>query len=360
MNKNYFCVIMAGGMGTRFWPISRIDLPKQFMDILGTGKTFLQTTVERFQQIIPDENIFIVTGEKHKNLVLKQVPQIKEKNILLEPFGRNTAPCIAFANAKIKTINPNATIIVSPSDHLIFQEANFLKEVEKGLYFAMNNDALLTMGIKPYRPNTGYGYIQTDKNKSSDYENIFKVKTFTEKPSLEMAKQFVSSGEFYWNSGMFIWNLRTIEKEFQKFLPEMYQLFEDKKENLDSKIVINEIYQMVKSISIDYGIMEKSKNVYVLCADFGWSDLGTWLSLYETHDKDKNHNSIYASLVSLHNTKNSIIFSKNRKKLYVLHDLDNLILVDTDDVLLAISKDNEQSIKEIVNNLKLNGKEEYL
>ncbi|MCD6366089.1 MAG: mannose-1-phosphate guanylyltransferase, partial [Bacteroidales bacterium] len=294
MNKNYFCVIMAGGMGTRFWPASRIDAPKQFIDILGTGKTFLQMTVERFQKIIPIENIFIVTGKKYKDLTLQQIPGIKEDQVLLEPFGKNTAPCIAFANACIKRINPNATIIVSPSDHLILQEDNFLKEMENGLSFARDNEILLTMGIKPHRPNTGYGYIQVNAKKhgSNGFENIFKVKTFTEKPTLELAKQFVSSREFYWNSGMFIWNLKAIEKEFKKYLPEVYQLFENHLEDLNSDKIIYKIYETVKNISIDYGIMEKSKNVHVLCADFGWSDLGTWLSLYEIDEKDENGNSI--------------------------------------------------------------------
>lgn len=362
MNKNYFCVIMAGGIGTRFWPASRTNAPKQFIDILGTGKTFLQMTVERFQKIIPYENILIVTGKKYKNLVLEQVPQIKENNILLEPFGKNTAPCIAFANARIKNINPNATIIVSPSDHLILQEDVFLKEIEKGLSFARDNEALLTMGIKPHRPNIGYGYIQVDTKKhgGDDFQNLFKVKTFTEKPTLELAKQFVSSGEFYWNSGMFIWNLKAIEKEFNKFLPEVYQLFENHKDNLNSETEIYEIYETVKSVSIDYGIMEKAKNVYVLCADFGWSDLGTWFSLYEIDKKDEDGNSIRVTQSSLYNTKNNIVFSKNQKKLYVLKDLENFILVDTDDVLLLVSKENEQSIKQIVSDLKLKGKDFFL
>ena len=362
MNKNYFCVIMAGGMGTRFWPASRTDKPKQFIDILGTGKTFLQMTVERFRKIIPIENIFIVTGKKYKDLTLQQIPGIKEEQVLLEPFGRNTAPCIAFANARIKNINPNATIIVSPSDHLILQEDNFLKETEKGLSFARDNEVLLTMGIKPHRPNTGYGYIQinTKKHGSNGFENLFKVKTFTEKPTLELAKQFVSSGEFYWNSGMFIWSLKAIEKEFKKYLPETYQLFDDHREDLNSEKTIYEIYETVKSISIDYGIMEKAKCVHVLCADFGWSDLGTWFSLYEIDKKDADGNSLRVAQHSLYDAKNNIIFSKNPKKLFVLKDLENFILVDTDDVLLLVPKENEQSIKQIVSDLKLKGKEEFL
>ena len=362
MNKNYFCVIMAGGMGTRFWPASRIDAPKQFIDILGTGKTFLQMTVERFRKIIPVENIFIVTGKKYKDLTLQQIPEIKENQILLEPFGKNTAPCIAFANARIKSINPNATIIVSPSDHLILQEETFLNEMEKGLSFARDNEILLTMGIKPHRPNTGYGYIQIDtkKHSSDGFENLFKVKTFTEKPSLELAKQFVSSGEFYWNSGMFIWNLKTIEKEFKKYLPEIYQLFENHREDLNSDKTIYKIYETVKNISIDYGIMEKAKSVHVLCADFGWSDLGTWFSLYEIDKKDAAGNSLRVAQSSLYNAKNNIVFSKNPKKLFVLKDLENFILVDTDDVLLIVSKENEQSIKQIVSDLKLKGEEKYL
>ncbi len=362
MNKNYFCVIMAGGIGTRFWPASRTNAPKQFIDILGTGKTFLQMTVERFQKIIPIENIFIVTGKKYKELTIEQVPLIKENHILLEPFGKNTAPCIAFANACIKNINPNATIIVSPADHLILQEEDFLNEIEKGLIYARDNEVLLTMGIKPHRPNTGYGYIQINsKNHNKDiYQNLYKVKTFTEKPTIELAKQFVESGEFFWNSGMFIWNLKVIEKEFRKYLPDVYQPFESKRDTLSSEKTIYEIYQTIKSISIDYGIMEKAKNVYVLCADFGWSDLGTWLSLYEVDSKDTDGNSLRVGQKVLYKTKNNIVFSKNSKKLYVLKDLENFILVDTEDVLLLISKDNEQAIKQIVNDLKLKGKEKFL
>ncbi len=353
---------MAGGMGTRFWPASRADKPKQFIDILGTGKTFLQMTVERFRKIIPVENIFIVTGRKYKDLTLQQIPDIKENQVLLEPFGRNTAPCIAFANTCIKNINPNATIIVSPSDHLILQEDNFLKEVEKGLSFASDNDTLLTMGIKPHRPNTGYGYIQIDtkKHNNSRFENVLKVKTFMEKPTLELAKQFVDSGEFYWNSGMFIWNLKTIEKEFKKYLPETFQLFNDHREDLDSEKTIYKIYETVKSISIDYGVMEKTKCAHVLCADFGWSDLGTWFSLYEIDKKDSDGNSLRVAQTSLYNAKNNIVFSKDPRKLFVLKDLENFILVDTDDVFLLIPKENEQAIKQIVNDLKLKGKEEFL
>ena len=349
-------------MGTRFWPVSRTDIPKQFIDILGTGKTFLQMTVERFQKIIPIENIFIVTGEKYKALTLKQIPAIKEEQVLLEPFGRNTAPCIAFANARIKNINPNATIIVSPADHLIMQEDNFLQEMEKGLSFARENDVLVTLGIKPHRPNTGYGYIQIDSKKRDEnaYSNLYKVKTFTEKPTLELAKQFLDSGEFFWNSGMFIWNLKAIEKEFKKFLPEIFQLFEHQRENLNSEKVVYEIYETVKNLSIDYGIMEKAKNVYVLCADFGWSDLGTWLSLYEIGKKDENENNLCVSQSLLYNAENNIVFSEKSKKLYVLKDLKGYILVDTDDVLLLVPKDDEQAIKKIVSDLKLKGKDKYL
>jgi len=362
MNKNYFCVIMAGGMGTRFWPVSRTDTPKQFIDILGTGKTFLQMTVERFQKIIPIENIFIVTGEKYKTLTLKQIPTIKEDQVLLEPFGRNTAPCIAFANTRIKNINPNATIIVSPADHLIMQEDNFLQEMEKGLSFASKNDVLVTLGIKPHRPNTGYGYIQIDSKKQDEnaYSNLYKVKTFTEKPSLELAKQFLNSGEFYWNSGMFIWSLKVIEKAFKRFLPEIFQLFDQHQENISSEKVVYKIYETVKNISIDYGIMEKAKNVYVLCADFGWSDLGTWLSLYEIGEKDENKNSLCVSQSLLYNSENDIVFSKKSEKLYVLKDLKGYILVDTDDVLLLVPKDDEQSIKKIVSDLQIKGKDRYL
>lgn len=363
MNKDFYCVIMAGGIGSRFWPASRTDTPKQFIDILGTGKSFLQTTVDRFKRIIPIENIFIVTGRKYKVMTMEQLPEIKESQILVEPFGKNTAPCIAFANAEIKNINPDATIVVAPSDHLILQENIFREEILKGLAFASTHETLLTIGIQPNRPNTGYGYIQIDKNGKSQNDNLYKVKTFTEKPSVEIAKQFVKSGEFYWNSGLFIWNLKSIEKEFITHLPDVYNLFEKNRnelltENRDD-IILN-IFEKVKSISIDYGIMEKVKNVHVLCADFGWSDLGTWYSLYEIDKKDKNKNSIRAKNTMLYDAKENMIFSKNKKKMYILKDLTDYIVVDSDDVLLIVSKENEQAIKQIVSDMKLEGKEKYL
>ena len=363
MNNNY-CVIMAGGAGTRFWPISRSSYPKQFIDILGTGKTLLQQTFDRFLKICPVENIYIVTSSEYKDLTLKQLPQIQEKQVLLEPARRNTAPCIAYANFRIQTINPDANIIVAPSDHLILQEDNFIETIKTGLSFVNKNDALLTLGIHPNRPDTGYGYIQVD----NDYNNkeikpFEKVKTFTEKPNLEMAKFFVESGEFYWNSGIFIWSLKSIQKSFESHLNDIYALFAEKAEAFGTKEepgAITEIYPACKNISIDYGIMEKASNVFVLGCDFGWSDLGTWTSLFEHSDKDKDNNAISGKNIMVYDTKNTIIKSTNKDKLIVVQGLSDFIVVDTEDALLICKKEEEQQIKLFVNEIKSQKKNKFI
>ena len=355
--KNFYCVIMAGGIGSRFWPASREDNPKQFIDILGDGQSLIQKTYNRFRRFIPKENIFVVTGERYRQLTAEHLPELTPQQILTEPFGRNTAPCIAYANKKIKFINATATIVVSPADHLVSNEEQFQEDIVTGLEFATkNNDALLTLGIKPDHPNTGYGYIQIDKETKTSIENLYKVKTFTEKPNLELAKKFVQLGEFYWNSGMFIWNINAIERAFEAYLPEMNFAFEERLTDINSDHeteTILDIYNNIKSISIDYGIMEKANKVFVLCTDFGWSDLGTWASLYAIGDKDSDKNNIRAKKSALYDTKDTILFSQNKKKLYVLKGMDNFIIVDTDDALLILPKQEEQSIKQIVGDLKL-------
>ena len=270
---------MAGGIGSRFWPMSRKDMPKQFLDILGTGRTLLQQAFDRFSKLIPVENFYVVTSVDYTELVQKQLPQLSKSQILGEPLRRNTAPCIAYAANKIKTINPNANLIVAPSDHLIQKEEEFLRQISKGLDFVANKRALLTLGIHPSRPETGYGYIQIgEKSVYKDFENLHQVKTFTEKPDIQMAEIFVDSGEFFWNSGIFLWSLPTILRAFEAHLSEVSVLFaqgEHLYNTPDEKSFINKIYSECMGISIDYGIMEKSDNVYVLTADFGWSDLGT-------------------------------------------------------------------------------------
>jgi mannose-1-phosphate guanylyltransferase len=364
MQNNNYCVIMAGGIGSRFWPLSRTSRPKQFLDILGIGKTLLQQTFQRFEKVMPKENIFIVTNQIYGDLVKSQIPGIKDENILLEPNRRNTAPCIAFANYKILEINPNANIVVAPSDHLIIMENEFLSVVEKGFSFVAQNDALLTLGITPNRPETGYGYIQIQKEKNSGNHEpgINKVKTFTEKPNIEMAKVFLESGEFYWNSGIFFWSLKSIMKSFDENLPEINSLFNEgigKYNTSEEAAFINDIYPRCKSVSIDYGVMEKANNVYVYCTDFGWSDLGTWGSMYEHSVKDETGTHVNGQNVFAYDLKNCIVNVPDNK-LAVVQGLEDYIVVQTDDILLVCKKSEEQMIKQFVNDVKLKKGDEFV
>lgn len=363
MDKNRYCIIMAGGIGSRFWPYSRVKKPKQFLDILGTGETLLQQTFNRFSDICPEENILIVTNSDYKDIVLKQLPQLEPSNILLEPLRKNTAPCIAYANYKIIKRNPEATIVVAPSDHYIQKEKEFKVRITEGLDFVKDKNALLTLGIKPNRPKTGYGYIQISKKETPDRNaNLKKVKTFTEKPDYKLAKEFFESGEFYWNSGIFIWSLRSIMEAFKKHLPEVDSVFNEGSELFDGKKekkIILKIYSKCKRISIDYGIMEKAENVYVLCSDFGWSDLGTWSSLYENLKKDENNNVLTGNKVFDYEVSNSVVRIK-KNKLAVLQGLDDFIVIDTNDVLLICRKKDEQKIKQYVNEVKLNKGDKFI
>ncbi len=355
MTRNNFCIIMAGGIGARFWPMSRTDRPKQFIDVCGRGETLIQKTVRRFERICPTENIFIVTNEKYKDLVLEQLPQLTEKQIICEPYRRNTAPCIAYANYKIRSINPDANIVVAPSDHIILNEDEFVRVINIALDASAKTNALYTLGINPSRPDTGYGYIQFDEINPQDAENkIYKVKTFTEKPIYEMAVQFLQSGDFLWNSGLFIWNLKAIDEAFKKHLPEIYDLFDTGANLINTRseeTFIRTAYEVCKSISIDYGIMEKADNVYVLASDFGWSDLGTWGSLHELRSKDENLNAITGKNVKVYNTKNSII-SMPKDKLVVIQGLDDYIVVENNNVLLICKKQDEQLIRQFVNDVQ--------
>lgn len=354
--ENNFCIIMAGGIGSRFWPMSKSTMPKQFLDILGTGRTFIQMTFDRFKHICPVENIYVVTSVAYKNLVMEQLPELNEHQVLLEPLRRNTAPCVAYASYKIKTINPKANIIVAPSDHLIVKEDDFIKEINKGIDYAQNNPVLVTLGITPSRPETGYGYIQIDGQADyKDYGNLYQVKTFTEKPNLDMAKVFVSSGEFFWNSGIFIWSLDTILNAFETHLEDVSALFKkgEKLYGTDDEVhFINKTYSECQNISLDYGIMEKADNVYVLCADFGWSDLGTWGSLYENSDKDEHMNSISGGEVFTYQTQNCIV-NLPKDKLVVLQGLDGYIIVESDNTLLICKKEDEQQIRQFVSDVKM-------
>ena len=350
VNKN-FCVIMAGGIGSRFWPLSTADRPKQFIDILGIGKTLLQLTFERFNKIMPAENVFVVTSENYKELVMEQLPQLKESQVLLEPLRRNTAPCIAYATYKILTICPDAKIVVSPSDHLILKEDQFLNEIEKGLQFVSDQDVLLTLGIQPSRPETGYGYIQVNhKIDFCEFDNLYKVKTFTEKPDRAMAQVFVDTGEFYWNSGIFLWSVPAILKALEKYLPDVNSLFENGRKLIntpDECFFINKTYSECPNISIDYGIMEKADNVYVLTADFGWSDLGTWGSLYENHPLDKNGNAVAGNKIFLYGTEGCII-NMPQEKITVIQGLNDYIVVESQKTLLICKKTDEQQIRQFV------------
>ncbi len=355
MDNNY-CIIMAGGTGSRFWPLSRMVKPKQFLDILGTGRTFLQQTYDRFSKIIPDENFLVVTNTKYLNLVLEQLPQLKEDQILLEPIRRNTAPCIAYATYKIKTKNPNAYLIVAPSDHVILKEDEFIHQINNALDFVKEKNALLTLGIRPCRPETAYGYIQVQKRVDfKNLDNLYKVKIFAEKPDLQMANVFVESGEFFWNSGIFIWSLPTIIEAFNLHLQNVSSLFESgmKLYNTADEIhFINKIYSEMPAISVDYGIMEKAGNVYVLTADFGWSDLGNWSTLYENRKKDEDGNVISGDNILTYDTTNCIV-NVSGEKIAVLQGLDGYIVAESNDTLMICRKEDEQQIKKFVTDVRI-------
>jgi len=347
---------MAGGIGSRFWPLSRMAKPKQFLDILGTGRTFLQQTFDRFSKIIPVENFVIVTSTKYKNLVLEQLPQIKEEQVLLEPLRRNTAPCIAYATYKIKTQNPNANLVVAPSDHVILKEEEFINQIKKGLDFVKENNALLTLGIKPCRPETAYGYIQVKKKVDfKDLDNLYKVKIFAEKPDIQMAKLFVDSGEFFWNSGIFIWSMPAIIEAFETHLQTVSSMFESgmKLYNTSDEVYfISKIYSEMQSISVDYGIMEKAGNVYDLTADFGWSDLGNWGTLYENREIDEDGNVISGDNILIYDTKNCII-NISGEKVAVLQGLDGYIIAESNENLMICRREDEQQIKRFVTDVRI-------
>jgi mannose-1-phosphate guanylyltransferase len=357
MNSKNYCVIMAGGVGSRFWPLSRSSRPKQFLDILGTGKTLLQQTFDRFSQVIPSENIYIVSNADYEELILEQLPGINKHQVLLEPSRKNTAPCIAYASHKIFQRDPSANMVVAPSDHLITKEEEFLRVVSAGLDFTASRNALLTLGIKPSRPETGYGYIQAngDKHTVGD-KDIRKVKTFTEKPDYDMAKVFFESGEFFWNSGIFIWSMDSIMNAFENLMPELNTLFVEGASFYgtdEEKVFIADAYPKCKSQSIDYGLMEKADNVYVLCSDFGWSDLGTWGSLYTHSAHDDAGNAIKGKNVFAYNLKNCQVNVPD-DKLVVVHGLEDFILVESDNILLICKKHDEQRIKDFVNDVRIN------
>ena len=359
-NNHTYVAIMAGGIGSRFWPVSRVGHPKQFLDILGTGKTLIQQTLERFLKLVPIENIYVVTAREYVDITKEQLPQLPAQNIISEPFRKNTAPCVAYISFKLIQQDPEAALIVAPADHLILEEEKFLEICDDALDFSGRLNALVTLGIKPTYPNTGYGYIQHETSEMAP--SVFKVKTFTEKPNLELAQTFLESGDFLWNAGIFIWKVNRIIEAFQQHLPEMYDLFAAEQERLatdEEGVAIQSIYPLCNSISIDIGIMEKADNVYVIPASFGWSDLGTWNSAWDNMEKDYWENAVAGNKVMVVDATKCVVHAPN-DKLVVLQGLENFIVVDTKDVLLICEKEKEQEIKEYVGEVKRNMGDKYL
>lgn len=350
MNKNYYAVIMAGGIGSRFWPISTHKLPKQFHDILGTGNSLIQQTYNRFENLIPSENILIATNKKYKKLVKKQLKTIASNQVLLEPAMQNTAPCILYSAFKIYNKNPDGIMIVAPSDHYIKNEKEFISNVKTSFDFCSKNDFLLTLGIEPTSPNTGYGYIKFNKSNSP----IKEVLNFTEKPNLKTAEKFINSGEYLWNAGIFIWSVKSILKAFETYLPEMFELFSkgyDEYNTTSENSFIEENYAKSEIISIDFGIMEKATNVCVLPTNFGWNDLGTWASLQNQLKADENQNTTLGGEVIFRDANGNMVKTQSDKKV-VIQGLNNFIVVEKNDVLLICPKDKEQEIKEITAEVK--------
>lgn len=355
--KNNYVVIMAGGVGSRFWPYSRTNNPKQFLDVLGIGSSLLRMTYERFLDVCPSENIYVVTNSNYYDLVKQQAPELSDDQILLEPNRRNTAPCIAYAAYKIREKNNDANIVVAPSDHVIFKENVFIKTIKTALKAASENDKLITLGIRPTRPETGYGYIQYIESN----DDIKKVKTFTEKPEQSLAVKFYESGDFLWNAGIFVWNVNTIIKAFENHLPDLYEIFSEgvgiyytTKEN----DFIQSAYAQCKNISIDYGVLEKSQNVYVVLGEFQWSDLGSWSSLHEIRDKDENNNVINANALTYESKDCVVLGSKD--KLIVIQGLENKLVADVDNVLLICDKDDEKRIRTYVADAKNKMGEDFI
>ncbi|MCB2376025.1 mannose-1-phosphate guanylyltransferase [Hymenobacter sp. BT635] len=355
MNQNTFLVVMAGGIGSRFWPFSRTHLPKQFHDVMGVGRSMLQLTVDRFKEICPPENVFVVTNRDYTELVQQHLPELPASQILGEPIGRNTAPCIAYASYCIAKRNPQATIVVTPADHAVLHEEEFRNIIRQAIDVAENHEVLLTLGIQPSRPDTGYGYIQyiDEDSKSGLPKNVKKVKTFTEKPNLELARMFVDSGDFLWNSGLFVWRADVIIHAFHQYLGDIAEVFDEGISELgteDEAEFITQAYTRCRNISIDYGVMEKADNVYVLPADFGWSDLGTWDSLHRMGHHDADNNVVDGDAL-LYDTRECVIKTPS-ERLVVVQGLDGYIIAEYDNVLLICKRTEEQRVKEFVADVK--------
>lgn len=351
MNKNYYAVLMAGGVGSRFWPISTAENPKQFHDMLGTGDTLIQKTFKRLNKFVPTENILILTNEQYNDLVMEQLPLVKQEQVVLEPAMRNTAPCILYAALKIQKMNPNGLMIVAPSDHWIEDEEAFAKDVIVCFDKCEKENVLCTLGIQPSFPNTGFGYIEFEKEDSAQLK---KVNQFREKPNYETAKEFLAQGNFLWNAGIFMWSVKTIVDAFAAYQPKQFKLFEtgiSSYNTEEEKIFIRENYAKAENISIDYAILEQSKSICVLPASFDWNDLGTWGSLYDKLDKDENNNAIVGGKVIVEDAKGNMIHS-TRNKIIVVDGLNDYIIVDKDEVLMIYPKSKEQNIKEVLGKVK--------
>ncbi|MBR9914107.1 MAG: mannose-1-phosphate guanylyltransferase [Algicola sp.] len=351
MNKNYYAILMAGGVGSRFWPVSTQDFPKQFHDMLGTGDTLIQKTFKRLAQLIPKENIFILTNERYNDLVFEQLPEVTQRQVVLEPDMRNTAPCILYASLKIQKENQDAVMIVAPSDHWIEDEKAFTQDVQQAFDFCENNDALMTLGIQPTFPNTGYGYIEFDKTKDTQ---IRKVNRFREKPDYETAKEFIAQGNFLWNAGIFMWRVKSVLASFKRNQPSLFQLFQsgyDTYNTPSEDAFIKEHYGKAENISVDYALMEHSENVYVIPATFDWNDLGTWGSLYDKLDKDQNSNAVVNAKTLTEDASGNMIRTSNNK-VVVVDGLQDYIIVDKDEVLLIFPKAKEQDIKKVLQSVK--------
>ena len=357
-NKNYYAILMAGGVGSRFWPVSTQDFPKQFHDMLGTGDTLIQKTFNRLADLIPEENIFILTNARYNDLVFEQLPTVTKRQVVLEPAMRNTAPCILYASLKIQKENEDAVMIVAPSDHWIEDEKAFSNNVKTAFEYCESNDALMTLGITPTFPNTGYGYIEYDRAASDEIKS---VNQFREKPDYATAKSFIDQGNFLWNAGIFMWSVKTVVKAFKTNQPKLFQLFESGINVYNTEFeddFIRDNYGKAENISVDYALMEKSENVFVIPATFDWNDLGTWGSLYDKLDKDENNNAVVNSKVVLEDASGNMIRSK-ANKVVVVDGLKDYIIVDKDEVLLIFPKTKEQDIKKVLQNVKANFGEEY-
>ncbi len=360
MNKNHYVAIMAGGIGSRFWPMSRTALPKQFLDILGTGQSLIQDTFARYSKLVPEENIYIITSKEYVQTVRQQLKSLPEKNILAEPSRKNTATCIAYIAFKLLQKNPDAVMMAAPADNHIPDIDAFLVTAKKALEFVDSINALVTIGIKPTSPNTGYGYIQHESPEAAP--GVYEVKTFTEKPNLELAETFLASGDFLWNAGIFTWKVKNILAAFEKYLPEIYEVFYAEKEKFNTEEeaeALEIIYPQCTNISIDFGIMEKADNVFVIPASFAWSDLGTWNSAWENTEKDEHQNAVAGNNVVIVEANNCMVHVPNNK-LVMLQGLEDYIIVDTKDVLLICKRDKEQEIKDYVAEIKRNKGEKYL